>query len=48
LEAARVSADELAKAMSLEGATLPDGTKLSEDNWEAECEEWRENQEEGG
>jgi hypothetical protein len=24
---------------------LPDGTKLSEDNWEAEFEEWREKQE---
>jgi hypothetical protein len=29
----------------LAGATLPDGTKLSEDNWKAEFEEWRRKQE---
>jgi uncharacterized protein YjbI with pentapeptide repeats len=41
LEGAAVSAEQLTQAQSLAGATLPDGTKLSEDNWEAEFEEWR-------
>jgi uncharacterized protein YjbI with pentapeptide repeats len=46
LEGAFVSFEQLAKAVSLRGVTLPDGTKLSEDNWEAEFEEWRNKQEE--
>jgi hypothetical protein len=47
LDGAEVLADQLAQAESLAGATLPDGTKLSEENWEAEFEEWREKHEEG-
>jgi uncharacterized protein YjbI with pentapeptide repeats len=46
LKAAKVTAEQLAQATTLAGATLPDGTKLSEDNWEAEFEEWRKKQEE--
>ena len=42
---AHVSPNQLAQAQSLAGATLPDGTKLSEDNWRAEFEEWRRKQE---
>ena len=38
--------EQLAQARNLAGATLRDGTKLSEDNWEAEFEEWRKKQEE--
>jgi hypothetical protein len=46
LEGAWLRPRELAEATKLNSATLPDGTKLSEDNWEAEFEEWREKQEE--
>jgi len=42
---ATVTADQLAQAKTLARATLPDGTKLSDDNWQAEFEEWREKQE---
>jgi uncharacterized protein YjbI with pentapeptide repeats len=47
LEDADVTAEQLAEAKSLAGATLPDGAKLSEENWEAEFEDWRKKQEEG-
>jgi hypothetical protein len=46
LQEADVATRQLAQAKSLAGATLPDGTKLSEDNWQAEFEEWRKKQEE--
>jgi hypothetical protein len=46
LREAQVTAKQLDQAKSLRAATLPDGTKLSEDNWEAEFEEWRQQQEE--
>lgn len=46
LGGAKVTTEQLAQAASLQGATLPDGTKLSEENWQAEFEEWREKQEE--
>jgi hypothetical protein len=42
---ATVTADQLAQATTLARATLPDGTKLGDDNWQAEFEEWREKQE---
>lgn len=41
LEGAEVTAHQLAQAELLAGATLPNGTNLSEENWEAEFEEWR-------
>jgi len=43
---ADVAIDQLSEAKSLAGATLPDGVKLSEDDWQAEFEEWRRKQEE--
>lgn len=46
LEGARTTASQLERAISLSGATLPDGTELSEDNWRAEFEEWRSRQKE--
>jgi hypothetical protein len=46
LERSNVSNEQLKEALTLAGAILPDGTQLSEDNWEAEFEEWREKQEE--
>ena len=41
LEEAVVLGEQLGKAESLAGASLPDGTELSEDAWQAEFEEWR-------
>ena len=35
-------------AETLAGATMRDGTRLSEDNWQGEFEEWRERQENRG
>jgi uncharacterized protein YjbI with pentapeptide repeats len=46
LKDAMVAAEQLARAASLAGATLPDGTRLSEANWRAEFEAWRRKQEE--
>ena len=46
LKGAAITVEQLAQAKSLGGATLPDGTKLSKDNWPAEFEEWRKEQEE--
>ena len=46
LKGAAVLAEQLVQAQSLAGATLPDGTVLSKDNWRAEFEEWRKKQEE--
>jgi len=46
LERALLDVSQLTQARSLAGATLPDGTKLSEDNWRAEFEDWRRKQEE--
>jgi uncharacterized protein YjbI with pentapeptide repeats len=43
LTRAAVTDDQLAQALSLAGATLPDGTRLSKENWRTEFEEWREN-----
>jgi hypothetical protein len=45
LEGAQARAGQLYQAENLEGATLPDGNTLSEDNWKAEFEEWRRKQE---
>lgn len=44
LEGAELVASQLSEAWILAGVTLPDGTKLSEDNWRAEFEEWRREQ----
>jgi hypothetical protein len=41
LRRSSLTAEQAAQARSLAGATLPDGTTLSDDNWEAEFEEWR-------
>jgi uncharacterized protein YjbI with pentapeptide repeats len=41
LRDASIEPSRLAPARTLAGATLPNGTKLSEDNWKAEFEEWR-------
>ncbi len=48
LEGTTVTAEQLSHADSLMGTVLPDGTKLSEGNWEAEFEEWQDGQEENG
>jgi uncharacterized protein YjbI with pentapeptide repeats len=45
LERATVPFEQLGQAASLAGTIPPDGTELSEDNWHAEFEEWREKQE---
>jgi hypothetical protein len=39
---------QLGKAYRLAGVTLPDGTKLSKDNWKAELGEWRRKKEREG
>jgi uncharacterized protein YjbI with pentapeptide repeats/uncharacterized membrane protein YqjE len=44
LEEATVAYKRLVQAKSLKGTTLPDGTKLSEENWQAEFEKWRDEQ----
>jgi uncharacterized protein YjbI with pentapeptide repeats len=41
LSNAKVTIEQLAQAQSLAGATLCDGTQLSQDNWKAELEQWR-------
>jgi uncharacterized protein YjbI with pentapeptide repeats len=48
LRSAFVTADQLAQACSLRETILRDGTKLSEDNWEAEFEEWQRKQKKRG
>lgn len=42
LEGAVVTAEQLSQAKSLRATTLPDGTILSEEDWRAEFEGWRE------
>lgn len=42
LEWAKVTSDQITEALSLSGAILPDGTELSDDDWEADFEAWRE------
>jgi uncharacterized protein YjbI with pentapeptide repeats len=44
LEASVVASARLAEVSSLAGAVLPDGRKLSEDNWKAEFANWRRQQ----
>jgi uncharacterized protein YjbI with pentapeptide repeats len=46
LQATEVTAEQLGQSKSLARATLPDDTKLSEDNWQAEFEEWHKKLEE--
>jgi len=41
-----ISEQQLASAKCLAGATLPDDTKLSEHNWQAEFQAWRKKHEE--
>jgi uncharacterized protein YjbI with pentapeptide repeats len=41
---ATVTDEQLAQAESLEGAMMPDGTKFSKENWQAEFEKWRNEQ----
>jgi len=45
LSRATVTSEQLAQAKSLAGTTLPDGTELSEYDWQAEFEGWRRKQE---
>jgi uncharacterized protein YjbI with pentapeptide repeats len=39
---AKMTTEQFAQATSLRGATLPDGTKLGSEGWEAELGAWRE------
>jgi uncharacterized protein YjbI with pentapeptide repeats len=48
LKGAFVSLEQLAEAVSLRGATLPDGTRLSGEEWEAKFKDWRKKQQEQG
>ena len=41
LKEAKLTAEQLTQAVCLAGVILPDGTELSQDNWQAEFEEWR-------
>lgn len=41
---ATVTDEQLAQAKSLEGAMMPDGTEFSKENWQAEFEKWRNEQ----
>ncbi len=45
LTGAVITAEQLARAHSLRGTTLHDGTQISAEDWEAEFEAWREKQE---
>lgn len=44
LEEAGVKVEQFRQAQSLRGATLPDGTRLSPEGWEAEWAAWAEGQ----
>jgi hypothetical protein len=46
LEGASILVEQLALADPLAGTVLPDGTRLSEENWKVEFEEWQRKQEE--